>query len=75
MPTFVLNSVSYTMKLWILLAVGSKEYVSYTRVGSTYTKILTIERRLAWPLHEEDTKSWNLPHFYVILFWQTLLNY
>ena len=24
--------------------------------GSTYTKIGTIQRRLAWPLHKDDTQ-------------------
>ena len=26
------------------------------RFGSTYTKIGTIQRRLAWPLHKDDTQ-------------------
>ena len=26
------------------------------RVGSTYTKIGTIQRRLAWPLRKDDTQ-------------------
>ncbi|KAI0705115.1 hypothetical protein C8T65DRAFT_524552, partial [Cerioporus squamosus] len=27
--------------------------------GVTYEKIGTIQRRLAWPLHKDDTLSWS----------------
>ena len=27
---------------------------NHARFGSTYTKIGTIQRRLAWPLHKDD---------------------
>ena len=29
-----------------------------TRFGSTYIKIGTIQRRLAWPLCKDDTQIW-----------------
>ncbi|KAI0794257.1 hypothetical protein C8Q74DRAFT_1247617, partial [Fomes fomentarius] len=28
-------------------------------LGVTYEKIGTIQRRLAWPLHKDDTLSWS----------------
>ena len=31
-------------------------YTFCARFGSTYTKIGTIQRRLAWPLHKDDTQ-------------------
>ncbi|ETW85387.1 hypothetical protein HETIRDRAFT_311073 [Heterobasidion irregulare TC 32-1] len=39
-----------------LLAVGA--HTTYTvPFGVTYEKIGTIQRRLAWPLHKDDTLS------------------
>ena len=32
------------------------QYSQCTRFGSTYTKIGTIQRRLAWPLRKDDTQ-------------------
>ncbi|EJD36272.1 hypothetical protein AURDEDRAFT_74397 [Auricularia subglabra TFB-10046 SS5] len=34
---------------------------SYVPFGVTYVKIGTIQRRLAWPLHKDDTLTaeWN----------------
>ena len=42
-----MNTISLTPKLKIK---------TRARFGSTYTKIGTIQRRLAWPLHKDDTQ-------------------
>ena len=34
------------------------------RFGSTYTKIGTIQRRLAWPLHKDDTQIHEAFHIF-----------
>ena len=36
------------------------------RFGSTYTKIGTIQRRLAWPLRKDDTQIREAFHIFVI---------
>ena len=48
---------------WLLLpefqrsGKNNEEIKNYSaRFGSTYTKIGTIQRRLAWPLHKDDTQ-------------------
>ena len=33
-------------------------------IGSTYTKIGTIQRRLAWPLHKDDTTIGEVFHIF-----------
>ena len=35
------------------------------RFGSTYTKIGTIQRRLAWPLHKDDTQIREAFHIFI----------
>jgi len=35
-----------------------------TRFGGTYTKIGTIQRRLAWPLRNDDTQHREALHIY-----------
>ena len=35
------------------------------RFGSTYTKIGTIQRRLAWPLREDDTQICEAFHIFI----------
>ena len=37
-----------------------------TCFGSTYTKIGTIQRRLAWPLRKDDTQNREAFHIYFI---------
>ena len=37
--------------------------------GSTYTKIGTIQRRLAWPLHKDDMRIHEVFH----IFWASLV--
>ena len=36
------------------------------RFGSTYTKIVTIQRRLAWPLCKDDTQIREAFHIFMI---------
>ena len=36
------------------------------RFGSTYTKIGTIQRRLAWPLRKDDTQIREAFHIFVV---------
>ena len=35
------------------------------RFGSTYTKIGTIQRRLAWPLHKDDMQIREAIHIFI----------
>ena len=37
------------------------------RFGSTYTKIRTIQRRLAWPLRKDDTQIREAFHIFKFL--------
>ncbi len=37
-----------------------------TRFGSTYTKIGTIQRRLAWPLRKDDTQNREAFHIFLL---------
>ena len=37
-----------------------------TRFGGTYTKIGTIQRRLAWPLRKDDTQIREAFHIFFI---------
>ena len=37
-------------------AIIHKNVIYSARFDSTYTKIGTIQRRLAWPLHKDDTQ-------------------
>ena len=37
-----------------------------TRFGSTYTKIGTIQRRLAWPLRKDDTQNREAFHIFQV---------
>lgn len=43
-------------------------YVNCTRFGSTYTKIGTIQRRLAWPLRKDDTQIREAFHIFDIFY-------
>ena len=48
--------------------VGEKKKRKRARFGSTYTKIRTIQRRLAWPLRKDDTQireAFHIFHFSV----------
>ena len=40
---------------------------SSARFGSTYTKIGTIQRRLAWPLRKDDTQIHEAFHIFTAL--------
>ena len=42
-----------------------------TRFGGTYTKIGTIQRRLAWPLRKDDTQIREAFHIFIHSFIQT----
>ena len=44
------------------------------RFGSTYTKIGTIQRRLAWPLRKDDTQICEAFHIFFLKKAETLLN-
>ncbi|KAF8604628.1 hypothetical protein BDV93DRAFT_574199 [Ceratobasidium sp. AG-I] len=35
--------------------MASQKHIQLVLFGVTYTKIGTIQRRLAWPLHKDDT--------------------
>ena len=37
-----------------------------TRIGSTYTKIGTIQRRLAWPMRKDDTQIREAFHIFYL---------
>ena len=41
--------------------------VRSARFGSTYTKIGTIQRRLAWPLRKDDTQIREGFHIFITL--------
>ena len=41
-----------------------KKDLSAARFGSTYTKIGTIQRRLAWPLRKDDTQIHEAFHIF-----------
>ena len=58
---------NYVMNCW----------TSRTRFGGTYTKIGTIQRRLAWPLAQGwHANSWSVPLFSSPPFlWKTLLTF
>ena len=43
------------------MKVKSKDSAPF---GSTYTKIGTIQRRLAWPLHKDDTQIHEAFHIF-----------
>ena len=45
-----------TFFILFILAVNCKKAKFCARFGSTYTKIGTIQRRLAWPLRKDDTQ-------------------
>ena len=40
-------------------------YENSARFGSTYTKIETIQRRLAWPLRKDDTQIREAFHIFL----------
>ena len=42
--------------------------VDCTSFGSTYTKIGTIQRRLAWPLRKDDTQIREAFHIFFFFF-------
>ncbi|KAL0607065.1 hypothetical protein AAY473_023667 [Plecturocebus cupreus] len=46
--------------------VPDSKYFS-ARFGSTYTKIGTIQRRLAWPLHKDDTQIREAFHIFELM--------
>ena len=41
-----------------------KKHMSGARFGSTYTKIGTMQRRLAWPLRKDDTQIREVFHIF-----------
>ena len=43
---------------------GVRSVVSRASFGSTYTKIGTIQRRLAWPLRKDDTQNREAFHIF-----------
>ena len=45
-----------------------KEGVDCARFGSTYTKIGTIQRRLAWPLRKDDTQIHEAFHIFPLIY-------
>ena len=47
------TSLGYTV---FLIHIFKRYYSIRARFGSTYTKIGTIQRRLAWPLRKDDTQ-------------------
>jgi len=46
---------------------GRGENRSCTRFGGTYTKIGTIQRRLAWPLRKDDTQNREAFHIFKLI--------
>lgn len=42
-----------------------KDGAESARFGSTYTKIGTIQRRLAWPLRKDDTQIREAFHIFI----------
>ena len=47
-----------------LVSLEKLSYLS-ARFGSTYTKIGMIQRRLAWPLHKDDTQIHQAFHIFL----------
>ena len=47
---------------------NSESILECTRFGSTYAKIGTIQRRLAWPLRKDDTQIREAFHILPIFF-------
>ena len=45
---------------------SSSPYPICTRFGGTYTKIGTIQRRLAWPLRKDDTQIREAFHIFLL---------
>ena len=52
---FILLNLPASLTQWVTLPLLKNLY-SGARFGSTYTKIGTIQRRLAWPLRKDDTQ-------------------
>ena len=46
---------------------GVRSVVSRASFGSTYTKIGTIQRRLAWPLRKDDTQNREAFHIFPLI--------
>lgn len=58
-PTMIRNVRGVVLYIW-----GPLLCLYCARFGSTYTKIGTIQRRLAWPLVQRwHAKSWSVPNF------------
>ena len=67
------NSIYWILDLFYILDFWIIRYFSYTcvfldddhtRFGGTYTKIGTIQRRLAWPLRKDDTQNREAFHIF-----------
>ena len=66
------TSPGYTV---FLIYIFKRYYSIRARFGSTYTKIGTIQRRLAWPLRKDDTQIREAFQIFYITFQSiTILN-
>ena len=55
----------YTIQSLVLIPAGRYKYL-YLLFGSTYIKIGTIQRRLAWPLRKDDTQIREAFHIFLL---------
>ena len=70
--------LQYNIYLLLFLVIISKRFSQYPNIyllyctcfGSTYTKIGTIQRRLAWPLRKDDTQNREAFHIFVSAIFQ-----
>lgn len=68
-------TITITYKVFYLTAqvilplsyMGVRKITRCIRFGDTYTKIGTIQRRLAWPLRKDDTQNREAFHIFLYL--------
>ena len=61
---FLWQTFQYTVNIVRFLQYRQIEPLHCTCFGSTYTKIGTIQRRLAWPLRKDDTQNREAFHIF-----------
>jgi len=61
------------LKLYYAAEISKFPRTSCACFGSTYTKIGTIQRRLAWPLRKDDTQNREAFHIFVTVLYIAFL--
>lgn len=51
--------------LLLIFNFALKKFIFSVRYGNTYIKTETVQRRLAWPLHKDDTQIHEAFHAFV----------